>query len=38
MLLNFGIRALDEQVKNDSSGLQQRTGIIGTLVSGSSCT
>ncbi len=34
LLLNFGIRALDEQVKNDSSGLHNVTGIIGTTVSG----
>jgi high-affinity nickel-transport protein len=34
LLLNFGIRALDQQVKNDSSGLHNTTGIIGTLVSG----
>jgi len=34
LLLNFGIRALDEQVKNDSSGLHNVTGIVGTAVSG----
>jgi len=34
VLLNFGIRALDDQVKNDSSGLHNYTGIIGTTVSG----
>ncbi len=34
LLLNFGIRALDDQVKNDSSGLHNITGIIGTTVSG----
>jgi len=34
LLLNFGIRALDAQVKNDSSGLHNATGIIGTTVSG----
>jgi len=34
VLLNFGIRALDDQVKNDSSGLHNVTGIIGTTVSG----
>jgi high-affinity nickel-transport protein len=34
ILLNFGIRALDEQVKNSSSHLQYTTNIIGTLVSG----
>ena len=34
LLLNFGIRALDSQVKNDGSGLHTYTGIIGTTVSG----
>jgi nickel/cobalt transporter (NiCoT) family protein len=34
LLLNFGIRALDDQVKNDGSGLHNITGIIGTTVSG----
>src|SRR5580692_5868658 len=34
LLLNFGIRALDAQVKNSSSQLQQTTNVIGTLVSG----
>ncbi len=34
LLLNFGIRALDEQVKNDNSGLHNVTGVIGTTVSG----
>jgi high-affinity nickel-transport protein len=34
MLLNFGIRFLDDQVKNDSSGLHHWTNIIGTSVSG----
>jgi high-affinity nickel-transport protein len=34
MLLNFGMRALDNQVKNASSHLQYTTNIIGTLVSG----
>ena len=34
LLLNFGIRALDQQVKNDGSGLHNATGIIGTTVSG----
>jgi high-affinity nickel-transport protein len=33
VLLNFGIRGLDEQVKNGSSGLQYTTNIIGTSVS-----
>jgi len=34
VLLNFGIRALDNQVRNSSSGLHTMTGIIGTGVSG----
>jgi nickel/cobalt transporter (NiCoT) family protein len=34
VLLNFGIRALDDQVSNDSSGLHDVTGIVGTSVSG----
>jgi nickel/cobalt transporter (NiCoT) family protein len=34
VLLNFGIRGLDAQVKNGSSGLQHTTSIIGTSVSG----
>ena len=34
VLLNFGIRGLDGQVKNGSSGLQHTTNIIGTSVSG----
>jgi nickel/cobalt transporter (NiCoT) family protein len=34
LLLNFGIRALDDQVRNGSSGLHTMTGIIGTGVSG----
>jgi high-affinity nickel-transport protein len=34
LLLNFGIRGLDEQVKNGDSGLQHTTNIIGTCVSG----
>jgi high-affinity nickel-transport protein len=34
VLLNFGIRGLDEQVKNSSSQLQNTTNIIGTCVSG----
>jgi high-affinity nickel-transport protein len=34
VLLNFGIRALDEQVRNDNSGLHNITGIVGTSVSG----
>src|SRR5260370_24994233 len=34
LLLNFGIRALDDQVRNGSSGLHTMTGIIGTGGSG----
>jgi nickel/cobalt transporter (NiCoT) family protein len=34
VLLNFGIRGLDNQVKNSSSNLQHTTNVIGTLVSG----
>ncbi len=34
VLLNFGIRALDGQLKNNGSGLHQVTNIIGTSVSG----
>src|SRR5947209_9451480 len=34
VLLNFGIRALDSQVRNSNSGLHNVTGIIGTGVSG----
>jgi high-affinity nickel-transport protein len=34
VLLNFGIRALDNQVRNEHSGLHNVTGIIGTGVSG----
>ena len=34
VLLNFGLRALDSQVGNDSSGLHKTTNIIGTSVSG----
>jgi high-affinity nickel-transport protein len=34
VLLNFGLRGLDDQVKNGSSHLQYTTNIIGTLVSG----
>ena len=34
VLLNFGIRGLDDQVKNGSSRLQYTTNIIGTWVSG----
>jgi high-affinity nickel-transport protein len=32
-LLNFGIRGLDDQVKNQNSGLQHTTSIVGTSVS-----
>ncbi len=34
VLLNFGIRALNAQVKGNSSSLHHYTGLIGTLVSG----
>jgi high-affinity nickel-transport protein len=34
ILLNFGIRALDSQVSNGSSGLHRATGLIGTTISG----
>jgi nickel/cobalt transporter (NiCoT) family protein len=34
VLLNFGIRALNDQVKNSNSGLHQVTSIVGTSVSG----
>src|SRR5215469_17332507 len=34
VLLNFGIRALNSAVKDDSSGLHTYTAIIGTSVSG----
>jgi high-affinity nickel-transport protein len=34
VLLNFGIRSLDDQVKNSGSQLQNTTNIIGTVVSG----
>jgi high-affinity nickel-transport protein len=34
VFLNFGIKALDSQVGNDSSGLHKTTNIIGTSVSG----
>jgi high-affinity nickel-transport protein len=34
LLLNFGIRALDTQIKNGGSGLHSATGVIGTTVSG----
>ncbi len=34
VFLNFGIKALDSQVANNSSGLHKTTNIIGTSVSG----
>jgi nickel/cobalt transporter (NiCoT) family protein len=34
VLLNFGIRALDDQVRNGNSTLHNVTGIVGTSVSG----
>jgi high-affinity nickel-transport protein len=34
LLLNFGIRALDDQVRNGNSSLHNITGIVGTTVSG----
>src|SRR5580704_14731490 len=34
VLLNFGIRALNRQVRNGHSGLHNVTGVIGTCVSG----
>src|SRR5215831_17515116 len=34
VLLNFGIRGLDDQVKNDNSGLHTITSVVGTCVSG----
>src|SRR5689334_5601945 len=34
LLLSFGVKALAGQVENDSSALQQTTGLIGTTVSG----
>jgi high-affinity nickel-transport protein len=34
IFLNFGIRALNGAVKNDSSSLHQVTGVVGTSVSG----
>ena len=33
-LLSIGVRALAGQVENDSSTLQQTTGLVGTLISG----
>jgi nickel/cobalt transporter (NiCoT) family protein len=34
VLLNFGIRRLDSQVRNNGSGLHSVTGVLGTSVSG----
>lgn len=34
IFLNFGIRALNQGVKNDNSGLHHYTGLVGTIVSG----
>src|SRR5215471_9959896 len=34
VLLNFGIRGLDDQVQNSSSQLQDTANLVGTLVSG----
>src|ERR1700744_648277 len=34
VLLNFGIRGLGEQIRNNNSHLQQTTNIVGTCVSG----
>src|ERR1700749_4442635 len=34
VLLNFGIKSLDSQVRNDNSGLHTITGVVGTCVSG----
>src|SRR6266567_4088765 len=34
VLLNFGIKDLDSQVRNDNSGLHTITGVVGTCVSG----
>ena len=34
ILLNFGIRALNDQVRNGHSALQHATNVIGTLISG----
>ncbi len=34
VLLNFGIKALESQVQNDSSSLHHYTGLVGTSVSG----
>src|ERR1700751_129103 len=34
VLLNFGIKGLDSQVRNDNSGLHTIPGVVGTCVSG----
>src|SRR5690242_19503659 len=34
VLLNFGIKGLDSQVRNSGSALHSITGIVGTMVSG----
>src|SRR6201985_1006657 len=34
VLLNFGIRALNSQVRSDGSALHTVTGVVGTMVSG----
>ena len=34
VLLNFGIKSLDSQVRSDNSGLHTITGVVGTCVSG----
>src|SRR6201990_2923831 len=34
VLLTFGIKGLDNQVRNDNSGLHTITGVVGTCVSG----
>src|SRR5712672_4366984 len=34
VLLNFGVKALESQVQNDTSSLHHYTGLIGTSVSG----
>src|SRR5260370_36762356 len=34
VLLNFGIRGLDDQVRNDGSGLHNIANVVGTCVSG----
>jgi high-affinity nickel-transport protein len=35
VLLNFGIRGLDHQIKNSGSSLEHTTNVVGTVVSGS---